>query len=77
MPAMITGRLSGDAAGPGLDLAVSVDGRVEAVTRSYVLRGDPALSALVPEATLSAGMHRIEIFQVDAFGRLFRIPPGR
>ena len=63
MPAMITGRLSGEAAGPGLDLAVSVDGRVEAVTRSYVFRGDPALSALVPEASLSAGMHRIEIFR--------------
>jgi hypothetical protein len=77
MPAMITGRLSGEAAGPGVDLAVSVDGRVEAVTRSYVFRGDPALSALVPEASLSAGMHRIEIFQVDASGRLFRIPPGR
>jgi len=77
MPARITGRLSGEAAGPGLDLAVSVDGRVEAVTRSYVFQGDPALSALVPEASLSAGVHRIEIFQVDASGRLFRIPPGR
>jgi hypothetical protein len=42
-----------------------------------VFRGDPALSALVPEAALSAGIHRIEIFEVDASGRLFRIPPGR
>ena len=75
MPARITGRLSGDAAGPGLDLAVSVDGRIEAVTRSYVFRGDPALSAMVPEVSVSAGRHTIEIFEVDASGRLFRIPP--
>jgi hypothetical protein len=77
VPARITGRLSGEAAGPGLDLAVSVDGRIEAVTRSYVFRGDPALSALVPEASLRAGVHTIEIFQVDASGRLLRIPSRR
>jgi hypothetical protein len=76
VPARITGRLSGGAAGPGLDLAVSVDGRVEAVTRSYMFRGDPVLSALVPEASVSAGAHTIEIFEVDASGRLFRIPPA-
>lgn len=74
VPARITGRLSGDTAGAGLDLAVSVDGRIEAVTRSYMFRGDPALSAMVPEASVSAGMHTIEIFEVDASGRLFRIP---
>ncbi|HYM63101.1 MAG TPA: sulfatase-like hydrolase/transferase [Gaiellaceae bacterium] len=77
VPARITGRLSGDAAAPGLDLAVSVDGRVEAVTRSYVFRGDLVLSALVPEALLTAGVHKVEIFQVDASARLFRIPPER
>ncbi|HLM32875.1 MAG TPA: sulfatase-like hydrolase/transferase [Gaiellaceae bacterium] len=75
VPARITGRLSGETAGAGLDLAVSVDGRIEAVTRSYVFRGDLALSAMVPEASLSAGVHTIEIFQVDASGRLLRIPP--
>lgn len=75
VPARITGRLSGEAAAPGLDLAVAVDGRVEAVTRSYVFRGDPVLSALVPEASLPAGVHHVEVFQVDASGRLFRIRP--
>jgi len=77
VPARITGSLSGEAAAPGLDLAVSVDGRIEAVTRSYAFRGDSVLSALVPEALLTAGAHDVEIFQVDASGRLFRIPPGR
>ena len=77
MPARITGRLSGEDAAPGLDIAVVIDGRVEAVTRSYLFRGDPALSALVPEASLTAGVHEVEIFQVDASGQLFRIPSGR
>jgi sulfatase-like protein len=77
VPARITGRLSGEAAAPGLDLAVAVDGRVEAVTRSYVFQGDTALSALVPEASLTAGVHEVEVFQVDVSGRLFRIQPAR
>jgi hypothetical protein len=77
VPARITGSLSGEAAAPGLDLAVSVDGRIEAVTRSYEFRGNTVLSALVPEAVLTAGAHEVEIFQVDAGGRLLRIPPGR
>ena len=39
-----------------------------------MFRGDPALSALVPEASVSAGMHTIEIYEVDPSGRLLRIP---
>ena len=77
VPARVTGRLSGENARAGLDLAVAIDGRIEAVTRSYVFRGDPAFSVLVPEASLSAGVHEVEVFQLDAAGRLRRIPPGR
>jgi len=77
VPARITGSLSGETAAPGLDLAVAVDGQVEAVTRSYLFRGNPALSALVPEASLTAGAHEVEIFQIDASGRILRILSGR
>jgi Sulfatase len=73
VPARITGTLSGENARAGIDLAVALDGRVQAVTRSYEFQGAPRLSALVPEESLAAGMHRVEIFQIDAAGRLTAI----
>ncbi len=64
------------AAGPALerDLAVSVNGRIEAVGRSFHLAGDPVehFALMVPESSLREGRNEVALFEVVA-GRLRRL----
>ena len=66
------GRRPDAAAGPGrgATLAVAVNGRIEAVGRSFHLDGDPRehYSVMVPEATLHDGRNRVEVFEVPRGG---------
>lgn len=79
-PTLVAGKLEGDGAVPGLDLAVAVNGRIEAVTRSYAApSGAPAVSVLVPERSFRAGSNRIELYRVREVGvrlTLARIAPA-
>ena len=54
----------------GFDVA----GRIEAVGRSFYLRGDATehFALMVPESTLHEGRNSIELFEVAA-GRLLRL----
>ncbi len=65
VPAQVVGEIEG----PGLpggaaDIAVSVDGVIRAVTRSYQGWERSRFSAMLPETAFRDGNHRIEIFVV-------------
>ena len=62
VPARLTGRIDGGD-GPR-DLAVAVNGRIEAVARSYLVGGEERLSVLVPEASLRTGTNEVRLFWV-------------
>jgi hypothetical protein len=74
VPAQIAGDLRGGRAGARRDLAVAVNGRIEAVGRSFYLEGDPVehFALMVPESSLRSGRNSIELYEVVA-GRLRRL----
>jgi hypothetical protein len=57
------------------DLAVAVNGRIQAVGRSFHLRGRPTefFSMIVPESALRPGRNRVEVLEVGPGGRLARL----
>lgn len=66
-PTFVEGTLTG--APPGeLQLAVAVNGKIAAVTRSYEQYGQKRFSAMVPEAALRSGANDVEVFVVDRAG---------
>jgi hypothetical protein len=73
-PTHIAGDLRGGRAGATRALAVAVNGRIEAVGRSFNLQGDPVehFALMVPESSLRAGRNSVELFEVVA-GRLLRL----
>ncbi|MEA2419368.1 MAG: hypothetical protein QOE60_1574 [Thermoleophilaceae bacterium] len=75
VPTQIAGDLSGGAAGAKRDLAVAVNGRIEAVGRSFYLQGDPTehFALNVPESSLHEGGNSIELYEVAAGERLRRL----
>lgn len=78
LPARISGTIRG-AAGPGDDLivAISVNGNVVAVTRSFV-KDDATLveyAAMIPPDSFVEGDNSVELFLVTADGSLQRIAP--
>jgi len=74
VPTQIAGDLSGGRDGATRDLAVAVNGTIEAVGRSFYLDGDPTehFALMVPESALHEGRNSIELFEVAA-GRLLRL----
>ncbi len=72
VPAQIAGDLAGGRPGARRDLAVAVAGRIEAVGRSFRLRGDPRehYSLMVPEATLRDGDNAVAVYEVLRGGTL-------
>jgi hypothetical protein len=72
MPTQIAGDLSGGRAGGKRDLAVAVNGRIEAVGRSFYLTGDPTehFAFMVPESSLRRGRNSIEVLEVSGSGGL-------
>jgi Sulfatase len=72
MPTQIAGDLSGGRGGGRRDLAVAVNGRIEAVGRSFYLTGDPTehFAFMVPETSLHRGRNSIQVLEVGASGGL-------
>jgi hypothetical protein len=72
LPTRIGGRIEGGPAGALRDLAVAVNGRIEAVGRSFRLRGSsPELfSIMVPESALRPGRNALELLEVRPDGSL-------
>jgi hypothetical protein len=75
IPTRVTGRLPGTPRGKMRDLAVAVNGRIEAVGRSFHLRGRRTefFSLLVPESALRRGRNQLEVLEVGPGGRLTRL----
>jgi hypothetical protein len=72
LPTRVTGRLEGSPPGAMRDLAVAVNGRIQAVGRSFHLRGRRAefFSLLVPESALRPGPNTVAVLEVRPGGRL-------
>jgi hypothetical protein len=66
IPTLVTGELIGGSPGRVRDVALSVNGRIAAVGRSFHLaRPDHEFfSLLMPESALHAGTNRLELFEV-------------
>jgi hypothetical protein len=71
-PSHVTGRAS---KGP-LDLAIAVNGRVGAVTRTFVVDGSNHFAAFVPETAFRQGANRVDVYAVGAHDRLERLRGG-
>lgn len=73
-PSFISGRLTGTR-GRHRELAIAVNGRIEAVCRSFRLRGRrPVMfAALVPEASLRPGRNRVQVLGVARRGGRLRL----
>jgi len=70
VPAHVTGEIEQDAAGARHDLAIVVNGRVEAVTHSFYLKASTTqnYSAVVPERALAEGTNEVQVLLVEPSG---------
>jgi Sulfatase len=68
LPSFVSGRV--DELAPNAELAVAVDGRIEATTRVYRDDGRAVFAALVPPSSLHQGANAIGVFQIVAGGEL-------
>ncbi len=63
IPAYVTGSTSGVA--PGTDLAVAVNGTVEATGEAYLEHGDPRFSMVIPPETLRRGRNQVVVYALN------------
>ena len=68
VPSHITGDLSGPSSGSRVDLAVAVNGRIAAVSRTLA-GGRGGFSFMVPETALRQGPNRVQVLAVPRTGR--------
>jgi hypothetical protein len=78
VPAQIAGDLHGGARGAKRDLAVAVNGRIEAVGRSFYLAGDRTehYAVMVPEGSLHEGRNLVQVYEVTRDGALRLLASG-
>jgi hypothetical protein len=71
----VAGSLSGVKRGDNREVAVAVNGRIEAVGRTFHLRGSSkeSYALMVPEAALHAGRNSVELFEVTGKGTKLRL----
>jgi hypothetical protein len=72
LPAFVTAELSGSAGG-GEDIAIAVNSRIVAVTRSYRDGADVRVGAIVPPSAFKRGPNRIEALAVTGSRREARV----
>jgi Sulfatase len=68
VPARISGRVTSGRVDPGLELAVAVNGRVQALTRCLRTGGSQRFRALVPETAFRRGANEVDVFLVRRDG---------
>ncbi len=75
LPAQIAGPVRGGRRGAHRDVAVAVNGRIEAVGRTFYLRGSrqESFAVNVPESSLRPGRNSVEVFQVTNGGRTLQL----
>ncbi|MDQ4048649.1 MAG: sulfatase-like hydrolase/transferase, partial [Actinomycetota bacterium] len=74
-PTQVAGPISGGRRGAKRDLAVAVNGTIEAVGRSFYLRGSSqeSYAMMVPEPAMRPGRNSVEVFEVSNRGRSLRL----
>jgi hypothetical protein len=72
VPSQIAGRIHGSGAQRERDLAIAVNGRIEAVGRSFHLQGEQveSYSVMVPENALREGRNTVEVLEVTDDGAM-------
>jgi hypothetical protein len=72
VPTQIAGDLRGGKAGAKRDLAIAVNGRIEAVGRSFYMVGDRTehFAFNVPEDSLHDGANDVRLYEASADGGL-------
>jgi sulfatase-like protein len=76
IPAHVIAELSGGEEGETRDVAIAVNGRIAAVSRSFSLAtdsGQELVAAMVPPSSLKAGRNSVGIYEVGAGGDLTRL----
>lgn len=68
VPAYVEGTLTGERVAR-LDLAIALNGRIAAVTRTFVEDGQTRFAALVPEQSLRPGPNTVDVFSVLRRGK--------
>jgi hypothetical protein len=78
VPTQIAGDLDGELSRGRRDLAVALNGRIEAVGRSFYLGGDPTehFAFNVPESAVREGRNAVQLFEVVAGRRLRPLAQG-
>jgi Sulfatase len=66
-PVRVYGRIEG--APPGTDVAIAVNGRIVAVTRSFEHDGDTLVTAVTPEDAYRPGTNSVRLFLVEGSGK--------
>lgn len=74
-PTRVTGPLHGVPVGEHRDLAVAVNGRIQATGRSFELAQPRRefFSFMLPESALRPGSNRLELFELRPGGELVRV----
>jgi hypothetical protein len=76
LPALISGALTGPAAGGPVPLAVAVNGTIGAVGLTFTEGDTPqTFAAMVPDALLRPGANRVRLYQVERTGSGPRLHP--
>jgi sulfatase-like protein len=72
VPCQIAGRILGSGPHRERDLAIAVNGRIEAVGRSFHLKGErvESYSVMVPEGALREGRNTVEVLEVPDDGAM-------
>lgn len=65
VPALLAGTVSGPGSAAGRGIAVAVNGRIAAVSRTFGESGTVRFSVLVPDSALRAGANRAELFWIE------------
>jgi hypothetical protein len=76
-PVRVYGRIHG--APPGQDVAIAVNGRIVAVTRSFSHDGETLVTAVTPEDAYRPGTNNVRLFVVEGSGdatTLAELPPA-
>ncbi|MDQ4019912.1 MAG: sulfatase-like hydrolase/transferase [Actinomycetota bacterium] len=72
-PSHLTGRLEGERAEAGIDLALAINSRIACVARSFGAAGSVRFSAFAPEDAFREGANEVEVFAVLPEGELERL----
>jgi hypothetical protein len=72
VPCQIAGRIHGSGPQRERDIAIAVNGRIEAVGRSFRLKGErvESYSVMVPENALREGRNTVEVLEVTDEGAM-------